>query len=89
LKNIYDKFEMSPEEIDFIERTVEADNDNHNLAFIGKKIVFSTFYLAKQIESSSKSNDTHSNRMFWLTIVIGLFSAVQVVELLLKLCGII
>lgn len=87
--NIFDSFKMSNEETQFINNVAEADNMNHNLAFIEKKQFFSTFYLAKQIEASGKSNDKHSKRMFWLTVAIVVFSAVQFVELILKLLNVI
>lgn len=69
---------VSKEEEVFLENVLASRNDNFNHRVLEANNVFATFYLAKQMELSSKSNDKNAIRMFWLTIAIAFLGACQV-----------
>lgn len=72
--------DLTEEELMFIRETSSAPgvvpHDNFNMA--DKYKVLSNFYLAKQIEASSKSNDTHSKAIRRLTIALVIVGVLQV-----------
>lgn len=87
--SIFSKLNMTEEDAKFVVNISEADNMEHNIAFLQKKTALSIFFLAKELEASSKSSNINSTRMFWLTLIIGLFGLVQIVDLILKIIKII
>lgn len=86
---VFQQFEVTESEKEFIENVKASCNPQFNDRLNVAHGVLTNLYLAKQIEAASKSNDKSSSRMFWLTLVIGVFGAVQLVELILKLLGIL
>lgn len=82
--SIFKNLELSDEEIKYLTQIATADNMEHNIAFINKKIATSVFFLAKEIEASNKSNSKSANRMVWLTVAIAAASVLQIIELALK-----
>ena len=87
-KSIYKHVPMTEEDLNFVSGIADADNQPHNVPYLQKKTANAIFYLAKRIEESDKANQKNANKMFWLTLVIGFFSILQLIELILKLCGI-
>jgi len=99
--NIFDKFKNpssdNSEELEkFINSIAEADNQNHNLAFLSKKQAFSIIYLAKQIEESSKltiesneklakSAEKQSKALNGLTVIL----VILTITMLLKMFSIV
>jgi hypothetical protein len=97
LGNIFDKFKnsssgFSEEEEKFINSIAEADNENHNLAFLNKKQAISTIYLAKQIEESSKliiesnerlskSTEKQAKALNWLTLLLVALTIIMLLKM--------
>lgn len=88
---MFDKFNSSKEEKEFIEGVHLGvfNSKDHVRDFYEGHSILANYYLAKQIEAASKSSDKSSNRMFWLTLVIVAFGAVQIADLVLKLTGVL
>jgi hypothetical protein len=78
LYKIFEKFEMNEDEISFIKN---ATNNGKYGSIEAPKVhgVLANFYLAKQIERSAKAQDKSAKAMFWLSVAIGVFTAVQAV----------
>ncbi len=83
--DMFNKFPMTKDEIDFV-KNVDASG-GMNMSSFEVHNILANYYLAKQIEASSISNDKSSRKMFWLTMVIGVFGVAQVIELVFKLFG--
>lgn len=81
--NMFNKFKKTQDEQEFIENVDASGAGPMDSSSV--HTVLAIYYLAKQIEASSESNDRSSNRMFWLTIVIGFFAACQVIVAIINL----
>lgn len=73
--------DLTEEEIMFIKEANAAPGvaSRNNFSMADKYKVLTNFYLAKQIEASSKASDRHSKAMFWLTIMLLLASVAQAI----------
>lgn len=75
--------DITEEEIKFIEEVIAAPGEvsHTNFSMSDKYKILSSFYLAKQIDASSNSNDKHSKAIRWLTValvIVGLSQAIAV-----------
>ncbi|MHB8065803.1 MAG: hypothetical protein ACYDG2_24835 [Ruminiclostridium sp.] len=82
MSNIFKNLNLTDEEQAFIKNIKQDLGIDGNLIMSQKANALATFYLAKQIEESNKSNDKSSNRMFWLTIVLAVFAGVQAIQVI-------
>ena len=76
---------LTNEEIMFIKETNTAPGvaNYNNFSMSDKYKVLSNFYLAKQIEAASVSNDKHSKAIRWLTFALVLVGVAEIIVQLL------
>lgn len=81
---VFEKLSLDDGEIEFLENILASRNHDFNERLLEAYKALSTMYLAKQIESASKSSDKSANAMKWLTGAIALFTLCQVLIAIFK-----
>ena len=79
-EKMFEKFKLNDSEKKFLEETINAPSvvNHSNFSMSDKYKILSEFYLAKQVEMSSESNDKHAKAMNLLTLIIAASALVQV-----------
>lgn len=80
---IFNKFEMAQSEVNFVNSV--HGNTGNIISYADGHQILSNFYLAKQIEQSSKSSDKSAKVMTGLTWAIVFFTAMQAISAIISL----